>query len=443
MNARDDLRARMRAMNEALLLGSLRQHELAETAENLNVQLRAEIVERAQIESALRESEGRFRALFELGPAAIYTCDASGGIREFNRRAVELWGREPVSGSVEERFCGSFRLFRPDGSFMAHEQCPMAAVIFGETPAVTDAEVLVERPDGSRLTVIVNIKPLMNERGEITGAINCFYDITGRKLEENVRRRIEVLGASNLKLEREIVRRQAVEKTLRGSEKDQKQLQARTRQLAHQVLHSQEEERVRISRDLHDQISQTLIGINIRLTLLTRGTEVLGPKFRKQLALTQHLVKKSVEIVEQFSHDLRPALLDNLGLISTLHTFLKAFTKDTGIRGSLVVFAGVEKLDGTLLTVLYRVAQEAAANVARHAKATTVEINIQRVSGQVHMTIKDNGEGFKAASLQKAKGKRLGLVGMQERLEMVGGTFDIHCVPGQGTTVTAKIPLAR
>ncbi|MCD6023655.1 MAG: histidine kinase [Fibrobacteria bacterium] len=441
MNARDELSEKMRAMNEALLLGSLRQHELAEAAENLNAQLRMEIAEREQIQAALRETEGRFRTLFELGPAAIQTCDASGAIRDFNRRAVELWGREPVPGG-EERFCGSFKLFRPDGRPMGHEQCPMAKVISGETPAVTDGEVLIERPDGSRISVIVNIKPLKNERGEITGAINCFYDITGRKLEEEVRRRLEVLGASNRKLEQEIVHREAVEETLRKSEKHQKQVQERMKQLAHQVLHAQEEERLRISRDLHDQIAQTLIGINVRLALLTKGTEVPGPDFRRQLRLTQRLVKKSVEIVAQFSHDLRPTLLDDLGLIPTLHTFLKRFMRDTGIRASLVVFAEVEKLDHNLLTVLYRVAQEALNNVIRHAKANAVEINIQKVSGQIYMTIKDNGEGFKTDTLHKAKGKRLGLVGMQERLEMIGGTFDIRCADGRGTTVTAKIPLA-
>ena len=129
---------------------------------------------------ALRESEERYRILFELGPVAVYSFDASGVIQEFNRLAAELWGREPALGDTDERFCGSFKLFRPDGSFMPHEQCPMAEVVSGKIPEVRDAEVLIERPDGSRITVIVNIRPLKNQRGEVTGAINCFYDITER-----------------------------------------------------------------------------------------------------------------------------------------------------------------------------------------------------------------------------------------------------------------------
>jgi PAS domain-containing protein len=172
------------AMNEALMLGSLRQHKLTEAAGSSNVQLQTEITERKQVEAALRESEDRFRTLFELGPVAVYSCDASGVIREFNRCAAELWGHAPTLGDTDERFCGSFKLFRRDGSFMPHEQCPMAEVLSGKISEARDAEVLIERPDGSRVTVVVNIRPLKNQRGEVTGAINCFYDITERKQAE-------------------------------------------------------------------------------------------------------------------------------------------------------------------------------------------------------------------------------------------------------------------
>lgn len=173
------------AMNEALVLGAVRQHELAEAAVNLNAQLRAEIAEREQAEAGLRASEERYRTLFDLGPVAVYACDASGVIEKFNHRAAELWGREPLGGDTNERFCGSCKLFRPDGSFMPHEECPMAEVVRGKIPAVRDAEVLIERPDGSRVSVVVNIRSLRNEQGELTGAINCFYDITERRLLED------------------------------------------------------------------------------------------------------------------------------------------------------------------------------------------------------------------------------------------------------------------
>ena len=164
------MKQQLREMNQALLVSSVRQHELAEKME--------------KADAAVRESEERYRTLFDLGPVAVYSCAISGVIQKFNRRAAELWGREPAFGDTDERFCGSFKLFRPDGGFMPHEQCPMAEVLSGKISGARDAEVLIERPDGSRVTVVVNIGPLKNQREEVTGAINCFYDITERKQAE-------------------------------------------------------------------------------------------------------------------------------------------------------------------------------------------------------------------------------------------------------------------
>ena len=119
------------------------------------------------------ESEERYRTLFDLAPVAVYSCDVSGVIRDYNSRAAELWGRKPQVGDTDERFCGSFKLYRPDGSFMPHEQCPMGDVLTGKIPGTHDAEVRIERPDGSRIIVIVNIAPLKDDRGKITGRLTA------------------------------------------------------------------------------------------------------------------------------------------------------------------------------------------------------------------------------------------------------------------------------
>ena len=160
----------LREMNDALLVSSVRQHEMAEEAQ--------------AADAVVRESEERYRTLFDLVPVAVYSCDNSGVIQKFNRRAVELWDREPEPGDTDERFWGSYKLFRPDGSFLPHAECPMAEVLSGTIPEARDAEVFIERPDGSRITVIVNVRPLKSQRGKLTGAINCFVDITERKHAE-------------------------------------------------------------------------------------------------------------------------------------------------------------------------------------------------------------------------------------------------------------------
>src|SRR4029453_87877 len=99
-----------------------------------------DITARKWTENAVRDSEERYRTLFDLGPVAVYSCDASGVIQNFNRRAAELWGQEPEPGDTDQKFCGSFRLFRPDGRFMPHEECPMAEVVAGTISEARDAE---------------------------------------------------------------------------------------------------------------------------------------------------------------------------------------------------------------------------------------------------------------------------------------------------------------
>jgi PAS domain S-box-containing protein len=176
--AKHSLLADQREANAQMVRTTIRAQELTDQALVALDQAEA-------MANELRESQERHRTLFDLSPAAVYSCDASGVIQNFNQHAADLWGREPALGDTDERFCGSFKLFRPDGSFMPHEQCPMAEVVSGKISQTRDAELLIERADGSRVTVIVNIRPLKDQRGEVTGAINCFYDITERKKAEN------------------------------------------------------------------------------------------------------------------------------------------------------------------------------------------------------------------------------------------------------------------
>jgi signal transduction histidine kinase len=269
-----------------------------------------------------------------------------------------------------------------------------------------------------------------------------------KKIIETLSQRTVELAASNLELSLEIRQRKAVEEALKKSESHYSQLleqsdrlQEQLRRLSRQILSAQEDERKKISRELHDVIAQTLTGINIRLAALKKEAVVNTKGLDRSIARTQRLVEKSVNIVHRFARELRPAVLDDLGLIPALHSFMKNFTARSGVRTSLTAFAGVEQLDTARRTVLFRVAQEALTNVARHAQASRAEVSIQKLPDCICMKIKDDGKSFQVErALQQNGSKRLGLLGMRERLEMVGGRFDIESAPGKGTTIQAQIP---
>ena len=268
------------------------------------------------------------------------------------------------------------------------------------------------------------------------------------RLNRGLSRRTLDLATSNRQLKKEITRRQGVEETLRKSELHSRRLLDHSRRLQEQLQHlsrrillAQEEERQRISRELHDVIAQMLTGINLRLATLKLEAAANTRGLSQKISRTQRLVEKSVDRVHRFALELRPAVLDDLGLAPALLSYMKSFAKETGIRTGLTVFAGLEKLNGAKRTVLYRVAQEALTNVACHAQASRVVVDIRRAAKNVRMQIRDDGKAFDVEQALQAKGApHLGLLGMRERVEMVGGQFTITSEPGKGTVVQAQIP---
>jgi len=322
-----------------------------------------------------------------------------------------------------------------------HEQALIALVLPSDSPGIRDT--MVRRAGNFFAEAITPIEKTHRTAREA----NAHFG----QLNEALRQRSADLAISNRQLKREILRRKGVEESLRKSERhygqlleQSQQMQEQLRHLTRQLLLAQEEERKKISRELHDEIAQTLTGINVRLAALKTSATHNTRGLQSKISSAQRMVEKSVDIVHRFARELRPTVLDDLGLIPALHSFVKTFSKQTGVHVRLTIFAGVEKLDNARRTILYRVAQEALTNVARHAQASVVDLSVDKLRDGICMKIKDDGRSFQVDHvLQAKKNKRLGLLGMRERVEMVGGSFAVESVPGNGTIIRVQIPVTN
>ena len=391
-----------------------------------------DITGRRMAQEGMRISEIRYRRLFEAAHDGILILDPdTARIIDANPFMTRLLGysREQLTGKqlfeigLLKDEVASRKMFR--NLKKQHE------VRYEDLPLVTW--------EGSKLEVEV-VANLYQESDR--SVIQCnIRDITMRKLAEN-------MSTRNVKLKKEIVRRQKVEEDLRAQRKEQSNLlkqsraqQKQLRNLSHQILNAQEDERKRISRELHDVVAQTLVGINVHLEVLDQGNAVSLETFRKKVVNTQRLVEKAVKTVHDFARELRPTMLDDLGLIPALQMHMKQFMTETGIRASLKTSAEIDESDTMVRTVLYRIVQESLTNVARHSKASSVDVCIECREDTVRMSIKDNGQGFRVTAKSRSRKKsRLGLIGMKERMEMVGGSFHVDSAPGGPTTVWVEIP---
>jgi signal transduction histidine kinase len=250
-------------------------------------------------------------------------------------------------------------------------------------------------------------------------------------------------------LDREIERRRALQAELDSTKgrhgellERSQDMEARLRRISHKLLSAQEEERMRISRDLHDAIGQTLTGINVGLAALKNQAAADSRGVAEAIALTQQLVERSMKTVHQFAWELRPTLLDDLGLVPALRSYAKTFEERTGVKVRFVADEGLYPLDDDRRTALFRVAQGALLNVERHARAEHARVILKALPGALRLEVRDDGRSFDVAQMETSTtNKHLGLLVMRERIEMVGGTFSIESSPARGTAVRADVPL--
>ncbi|GAC1358640.1 MAG: hypothetical protein NVS4B8_16230 [Herpetosiphon sp.] len=219
-----------------------------------------------------------------------------------------------------------------------------------------------------------------------------------------------------------------------------------TEKLTQQVISAQEEERRRIARELHDETAQSLATLVIYADTLTGlATERAAPPLRKGIDQIRTVAEHTLTGVRNIIADLRPSLLDDLGLDAAIRWQVQERLEPSGIRADVQVRGAGRRLPPRIETALYRVVQEAVSNIIKHAEATYVEIDLDLSSPEVVAArIEDNGKGFDTGFLQRAAhpGMGVGVYGMQERVNLVEGNLQIDSSPGEGTEVRVTMPLS-
>ncbi|MGD9795493.1 MAG: sensor histidine kinase, partial [Acidimicrobiia bacterium] len=209
------------------------------------------------------------------------------------------------------------------------------------------------------------------------------------------------------------------------------------------VLEAQETERARVARDLHDQIGQTLTSVLLGLRLLDDALAGDADDFgaaRGRCGEARELVVEALDEVRRLAFDLRPTVLDDVGLVAAVRRLAGDLTSRSGVRIDLALgpLADHSRLPPDIETVVYRVVQEALTNVARHSQASFATVTVDARVDRIHASIADDGVGFEVGELQR---RSLGLAGMAERAALAGGTLTVRSAPTTGTTVVLEVPL--
>ena len=224
---------------------------------------------------------------------------------------------------------------------------------------------------------------------------------------------------------------------------EQRRMQDSLRYYLSQITKAQEEERKRIARDLHDDTSQALYALSRQIDNFTRdNTDLTADTVSFLKGLCQHL-NATLEGIRRFTHELRPPMLDDLGLLSAVRWQISDFGKQSGIEADLMITGAERRFSAEVELIISRIIQEALRNVEKHAQASKVDVNIEFGKGKTKVSICDNGKGFdlRANLADLPRGGKLGLAGMEERVRLLNGNLNIESKPGKGTRVTVELPV--
>ena len=277
--------------------------------------------------------------------------------------------------------------------------------------------------DAGHTHSVTNERRLDGSTMWVEGDYMCFYDAAGR-----------ITGHFG-------IQRDVTDRTLAEQELEQSRTELRA--LAARLLAIREEERTRIAREIHDELGQALTALKLDLAWLESKREKGGSRnsgaFRVDESSITSRIDETMEIVRRIASELRPSVLDQLGLEAAVEYLVQDTAKRTGIAVTLEA-DDFPRLPDELASHAFRIIQEALTNVTRHSKATRVEVSVRRAGKSIILGVRDNGVGFAPGSLSGVRS--LGLVGMRERALACGGTVMVQGKPGEGTVIVVTIPVA-
>jgi PAS domain S-box-containing protein len=353
-----------------------------------------DITERVRAEEELRRSEDRLRLMIDTIPTNAWSLRRDGVVDFINQHWLDYTGL-----SLEEGLSYPNRVVHREDlpDVMNSWRADMA------DGRPCEYEMRLRRADGEYRWFLVRTVPLRDERGNIVKWFGISTEIEDRKqAEKELHRSFEQLRALTARLQR-----------------------------------VREEERAKVAREIHDELGQALTAIKIDLASLVHE---LSPEqtrqFRRESIMK--LIDETIQTVRRISTELRPGILDDLGLVAAVEWAAEEFEARTGTRCEISLPGADLTLDPEHATALFRIFQETLTNVARHANATEVSVRLAKENGDVSLEVRDDGKGISEGQLSAASS--LGILGMRERALLLGGELTINGVPGKGTTVRVRMP---
>ena len=364
------------------------------------------ITEQKETERALLESNDLNRRIIEAVPAGIVQVATDGAIRLANEHAQRILGLR--LDELTNLYVADFdtKTIWEDGTPCAPEDYPVSRCLATGKPQ-PGVSLGVHRPDGRTSWGIFSAIPMRDPKnGALSGAMVTFIDITERK---------------------------RTEEELKSSRQQLRDLSTRLQTIL-------EEERTRISREIHDELGQQLTILKMELAWLKKQLPREEKLLRQRTQSMAKLVDATIQGVRRISTEMRPVVLDDLGLTAAMEWQVEEFKNRTGLRCQFTAWPEEVTLDRDRSTTVFRIFQETLTNIVRHAHADEIQVRLEKAEDHLCLEVRDNGRGITEGQI--ANSKSLGLLGIRERALLWGGTVGIHGTPGKGTTLCVKIPLS-